>query len=138
MNKIILYNVVDNDPQFESQIQEDLKDLLGFQDYRIVTGKKSEKYYTIFAFLSEWEVPQLTRIFKKYEMLIECKDVTYDAIMGKFPGSDYENCFDFVTDRKLLNDFINQNMTVDHVLDKISESGIESITKFQKEILKKF
>ncbi len=138
MNKVILYSVLDNDPKFETEIQGDFKDLLGFQDYRIVTGKEEKGRYTIFAFLKEWEVVPLTKIFKKYEMFINCKDITNDVVMGRFPSDEYKSNFEFVTDRKILNDFIKSNTTIDHVLDMISESGIDNLNEFQRTILKNF
>lgn len=138
MNKVILYTVLDNDPKHEKEIQMDLKDIFGFQDYRIIAGKANNDKYTIFAFLKEWEVIPFTKILKKYGMFISKKDVTNDVIMGRFPGSDYKECFEFVTYRKILNEFIEQNTTVDHVLDMINESGIDSLNDSQRKVLKNF
>lgn len=136
MNKVILYNVLDNDPKFETNIQNDLKDLIGFQDYRIIAGRGENGKFTLFAFLYNWEVVPLTKIFKKYGMLLDHEDITNDVIMRKLPGDYYKDSFEFVTYRKILNEFIEINTTTDHILDMISESGIESLTQFQKNILK--
>jgi hypothetical protein len=138
MNRVILYDVLDNDPKFEKAVQGDLKDLFGFQDYRIIAGKSEKEKYTIFAFLQEWEVVPFTKILKKYGMFLGEKDVTDDVIMGKIPGSCYQESFEFVTYRKILNDFIESNTTSDHVLDMISESGIDSLNQFQRNILKNY
>lgn len=138
MNKVILYNVLDNDPKFETDIQNDLKDLIGFQDYRIIAGKGENGKFTLFAFLYNWEVTPLTKIFKKYGMLLDYKDITDDVITGKLPNDYYKESFEFVTYRKILKEFIEVNTTVDHVLDMISESGIDSLTQFQKNILENY
>ena len=138
MTKVILYNVLDNDPKFEKQIQEDLKDLIGFQDYRIIAGKEENGHYTLFAFLRECEVVPLTKIFKKYGMFINSVDVTTDVIMGKLPGDKYKESFEFVTYRKVLSDFIQLNTNSDHVLDMMLERGLENLNDFQRNILKNF
>lgn len=137
MDKVILFNVIDNDPVLENHIQKDLKDLMGYQDYRIIAVNSKNGFYTLVCFLNLDEIGPLTNIFKRYDMLIDTSDITNEIIMGKIPDS-WNGALDFVTYRKILNDFRIKNTKVDHVLDMISESGIGSLEKFQMEILDNF
>lgn len=138
MEKVILYKVHDNDPKLESDVQSDLYELIGHQSFRMIPVSKSGNQYTVFAFLNFREVDPLTKIFKKYNMFISMEDITKKVVMGEMPSSEYKKEFNFVTYRKVLNDFRELNTNVDDVLDIISESGMESLDDFHLKILKAF
>lgn len=138
MEKVILYQVYDNDPKLESKVQADLYDLIGHQNFRIIPVSKSDNKFTVFAFLNKDEVSPLTNIFKKYGMFISKCDITKEVIMGKMPNREYQKEFGFVTYRKVLNEFRQLNTSVDDVLDIISESGMEGLDDLHRKILKDF
>lgn len=138
MKKVILYEVYDNDPIYESKIQKDLYELIGHQNFRIIPVSRSSDKFTVFAFLRLNEVTQLTEIFKKYNMLISSRDVTREVIKGEMPSYEHQREFDFVVYRKVLEEFREMNTDVDDVLDIISESGIYHLDDIHKRILENF
>ena len=138
MKKVILYEVYDNDPIYESKIQKDLYELIGHQNFRIIPVSRSSDKFTVFAFLRLNEVTQLTEIFKKYNMLISSRDVTREVIKGEMPSYEHKREFDFVVYRKVLEEFREMNTNVDDVLDIICESGIYHLDNIHKRILENF
>lgn len=137
MDKVIRYTVIDNSPEDEKSIQKDLKDLMGSHDYRIIWVSNKEDIHTLYAFLEDHEVRPLTNIFKKYGMIIEYKDISQDIITGKLPNKEDKKEFEFVTWRRILNNFRVSNTTVDDILDVINDSGMGSLDELHLEILKK-
>jgi len=66
----------------------------------------------------------LTRIilfFRQKNLDFTYEDITDDVLFSqiKFHDDDFN---------KNIDDFINENITVDHILDKINQFGIESLT----------
>lgn len=51
---------------------------------------------------------------------------------------EYNGVFDYYFFTKCLDEWIYQNLDIDIILDKISFTGIESLTKIEKEFLKKY
>lgn len=59
------------------------------------------------------------------------EDITEDVLIGSvnFDNTDFE---------KECQEFVNENITVDHILDKINKFGINSLSDFELQKLKNF
>jgi hypothetical protein len=73
----------------------------------------------------------LTRILlflRQKDIDFEYEDISDDVLIGdiSFKGTPFED---------EVNEFINNNITVDHILDKINKFGIESLSEKDKIIL---
>jgi hypothetical protein len=89
---------------------------------------------TAYCFLDNYKCEKLVKIFKKYNVLIEHRDITNKVLFGgvKITESDCVDTFD-----KLSKNFMIDNLTIDDILDKINEMGIESLTEIDKKILER-
>lgn len=135
MDKVIKYTVKDNDPIYENDIKSDIKDIMGFQDYRMVVCQEDNNgIFTVMSFLNNNEVNGIDFIFSKYNMLIGSSDITDDVLSGRYQ-SQYPDTFNHRVYKSIMEDFILENANVDNILDKISEYGVESLTNDDKIIL---
>jgi len=135
MDKVIKYTVKDNDPIYENDIKSDIKDIMGFQDYRMVVCQEDNNgIFTVMSFLNNSEVNGIDFIFSKYNMLIGSSDITDDVLSGRYQ-SQYPDTFNHRVYKSIMEDFILENANVDNILDKISEYGVESLTNDDKIIL---
>ena len=134
MDKVIKFNVRDNDPSNEANIKKDIKDLIGFQDYRLIICQESDGIYTMMAFLNQSEVKGIKSIFMKYDMFIASWDVTDDVLSGRYREYCPET-FGYPVYKKVMSDFILDNATVNNILDKILEYGLDSLSDEDKIIL---
>ena len=98
------------------------KDHLGFTDDD-----------NIFIRLSEYKVNKITSVLEKY-FLFTKTDVTDIVIKGEMQKI-YPEVEEFTP--KLFENFRLENITIDDILDKINESGIDSLDKIDKIVLNK-
>jgi len=137
MNKIYFLKIVsenitefDIDSTDNHPIYEELSDCLdpGDEDYLGFTNDDD-----IFVRLSDYKVDKITTVLSKYFEFTKT-DVTDKVISG-----DIEKTYPEVkaVTPKLFTDFRLDNTSVDDILDKIIESGIDSLDKIDKEVLKK-
>lgn len=84
-----------------------------------------------FILLDEIKTNKIVDAFRDLGILIEEKDVTDDILRGNYNKDEIEDSFLYIID-----EFILKNLTVDIVLDKINEKGIESLNKIDYQILK--
>jgi len=135
MDKVIKYTVKDNDPIYENDIKSDIKDIMGFQDYRMVVCQEDNNgIFTVMSFLNNSEVNGIDFIFSKYNMLIGSSDITDDVLSGRYQ-SQYPDTFNHRVYKSIMEDFILENANVDNILDKISEYGVEFLTNDDRIIL---
>lgn len=137
MNKIYFLKIVsenvkefDIDSDDNHPIYEELSDCLdpGDSDYLGFTNDDD-----IFVRLPDYKVDKITTVLSKYFEFTKT-DVTDEVISGNI-----EKIYPEVkaVTPKLFNDFRLDNTSVDDILDKIIEGGIESLDKIDKTILKK-
>jgi len=71
---------------------------------------------------------RLIIFLRQKEIEFDYKEITDDVLIGdiQFKGTLFENDVD---------DFIRENLTVDHILDKINKFGIDSLTEYDKRFL---
>jgi patatin-like phospholipase/acyl hydrolase len=83
--------------------------------------------------LYEYKFDLLLRLLDKLDYDYEYKDITDDVVMDNYISEHFE-LLNLVHERKL--DKIKKVVsTVDMILDKISQKGIDSLTEVDKEIL---
>jgi hypothetical protein len=110
-----------------SEIGEDFGDFIAFNEY--------DEYEIIFCFLEDYKIHSLLNIFEKHGLLIESKNITSSVLMSRFKNELFEEIFQVEEFNKMLENFLLSNLTINNVLDKINEQGIDSLTETDKIIL---
>lgn len=137
MNKIYFLKIIsetikefDMDSVDNHPIYEELSDCLepGDSDYLGFTNDDD-----IFVRLSDYKVDKITAVLSKYFEFTKT-DVT-DKIISGSVEKEYPEVKQISP--KLFKDFRLDNTSVDDILDKIIENGIDSLDKIDKDILKK-
>jgi hypothetical protein len=86
----------------------------------------------IFTKLPDYKVDKICDTLSKYNIDFSSKDVTKSVILGdiqkKYPGVE-------TLTPRFFKDFRYIFTSIDNILDKISERGIESLDKIDKKIL---
>ena len=110
-------------------IYQDLSNALDKEDGKYLGFTNGED---LFIRLVYFKVQKVLDVFTKHEFEFEVTDVTSDVISGdiqkKFPEVEKLTPF-------MFDDFRIENTSVDDVLDKILEKGINSIDSIDKRIL---
>lgn len=80
--------------------------------------------------ISKLEFLKILHFLKSKGVIVEHSEITEDVLLGKFSfkGTDIE---------KDVDSFIQKNLTLDNVLDKINLSGVDSLSDYDKNILEK-
>ena len=93
----------------------------------------------VFAFVTDVQAEKIRTVFENHNILVVVNDVTADVLMGDFETNgkwqelfDAESIMNFKT---TLDEFLRNNLTVDIVLDKISEKGMDSLTEIDFQVL---
>ena len=99
---------------------------------KIAFCENEESHDILYTFLNEFKNKELCLLFDRYKVLIHYSDITQSVLRqininktlteGKF--------------RPLFNKFLNENLTIDFILDKINDVGIESLTDVDFKILR--
>jgi hypothetical protein len=100
---------------------------------------ENEYYETLLIFTDEDKIVSLINMFKKYNILISAEDLTDKLIGNKLSIEEFYNLFQADQYEKIeekIKETILANIDVDFVLDKINESGIESLTELELSVLK--
>jgi hypothetical protein len=137
MNKIYQITIVEdveninsNDNDFSHPFFEEIALSLNEKDTNYIGFSDNDE---MFVRLDTIKMKRVVDIMKKY-FVIEIKDVSDKVISGELQKlyPDVETLTP-----KLFRKFRLDNETVDDVLDKIIETGIKSLDKVDKKILKK-
>ena len=81
-----------------------------------------------YVYINETDLDFFINVFFDNEIKFEFNDVTFDVITDNIDFDDTE--FDLIK-----QDYINSNLTVDIVLDKINLHGIESLSEYDRQVL---
>jgi hypothetical protein len=137
MNKIYFLEIVsenitefDIDSTDNHPIYEDLSNCLDEDDVEYLGFTNDDD---IFVRLPDYKVDKITAVLSKYFEFTKT-DVTDKVISGEI-AKIYPEVKEVTP--KLFTDFRLDNTSVDDILDKIIESGIDSLDKIDKTILKK-
>jgi hypothetical protein len=82
-----------------------------------------KKYEFVFVILDQARTERLINLYNDHDVLISSNQITYQVLMGTaFENVMFANTFKADTNqRKVLDSFIEANLTKDIILDKISE-----------------
>jgi hypothetical protein len=123
-------NINSNDNDFSHPFFEDITLSLNEKDTNYIGFSDNDE---MFVRLDTIKLKRVVDIMKKY-FVIDIKDVSEKVISGELQKLYPE--VESVTP-KLFKKFRLDNETVDDVLDKINNVGINSLDKIDKKILKK-
>ena len=137
MNRIYLLKLVDGEaPEYSEEnkevhpFYEELTECLDEKDQEYIGFTDDDD---LFIRLDEYKVDKIVRVFKKY-FIFSKTDVTDKVISGEMQNL-YPEVERFTP--KLFENFRLDNTTIDDVLDKINEKGIESLDDLDKRVLSK-
>lgn len=115
----------------------DLIEIVGLDFGKQIAYEAFDEFEVMFTFLSEYDTQRVIKVLEKHGILISYKDITGNVLRAKMDQERSEQVFSVSEYKQMLNRFLMANLTVDIVLDKISEQGIESISDIDKKILEK-
>src|SRR5690625_1340297 len=101
-------------------------------DYAIVTVVDQSGYF----FVSENAIAQILNFLMENKVLLSYKEITTDVLLGSLHTEDFKKTF--IEDDEFtyaLEKSILDKLTVDMVLDKISEKGIDSLREIDYQVL---
>ena len=108
----------------------DIDDENGYECYIICEDKDIEKY---------------KKILNSNKISYICNNISKKVISGEINLEKYiKQKLDSINKQyykefiKSVNVFITNNLTLDNILDKITDSGIKSLTKLEKKYLKNY
>ncbi len=122
-------NIEDGD-EFTHPIYNDLSNCLNDDEQKYLGFADNED---IFIRLVDYKVTLISEIFSKYGFEFDVLDVTSSVIKGKIQ-KDYPEVEKLTP--YLFEDFRVDNTSIDDILDKINESGMDSLDNIDKKILK--
>jgi len=123
-------NINSNDNDFSHPFFEEITLSLNEKDTNYIGFSDNDE---MFVRLDTIKLKRVVDIMKKY-FVIDIKDVSDKVISGEIQKLYPE--VESLTP-KLFKNFRLDNGTVDDILDKINETGINSLDKIDKKILKK-
>lgn len=119
--------------EMEDVIFSEMRDILTNEDFnRIAFCENEESHDILYTFLNDFKNEELSKLFEKHKVLIHFSDITKD-VLKQINLNKGLSSGEF---KPLFDEFISENLTIDFILDKINEVGIESLTDFDYKILK--
>lgn len=110
-----------NDDDFSHPVYDDLLIVVEQDERECLAFTDSED---IFIALPDYKVDKICRVFEKHDFIFTKKDITLDVLSGKIQKKYPEA-------EKLTPNFFNkfrlENTSIDDILDKIIDSGKESL-----------
>ena len=101
-------------------------------DYAIVTVIKHSGYF----FVCENAMAKILNFLRENKVLLYYKEITTDVLMGSIDTEDFRKTFiDDDESTYVLEKYILENLTIDMVLDKINEKGMDSLRKIDYQVL---
>jgi len=132
----------DNNKYVFNEFVKFASSILEPEDYKYIVidseNHDGSGYGFMFLLFEETKSKQVINFFDKLGVLDQYKDVTNDIHTSKiFDNKDFNSVYSSKEFKHIFDEFIYKNLSVDDILDKINERGINSLTKIDKEILKK-
>lgn len=116
-------------------IEFEIFSILDEEDDKLIAVEDFGDFDVIYSFLPEYKTQKFMNILEKFGVLIESGDITEDVLMARKIGKEFTKTFEDQSFREILERFIEKNLTIDLILDKINEQGIESLNEIDKKIL---
>lgn len=116
-------------------IEFEIFSILDEEDDKLIAVEDFGDFDVIYSFLPEYKTQKFMNILEKFGVLIESGDITEDVLMARKIGKEFTKTFEDQSFREILERFIEKNLTIDLILDKINEQGIGSLNEIDKKIL---
>jgi hypothetical protein len=111
-----------------------LMDIISDNNLENLAYCENENGYDMLYIFSEIEKhEQIYKLFKKHDILISYKNLTETFLYQK----DLNSIFNQGDFKKVLLNFLENNLDKDTILDKINDLGIDSLNEIDYKILKK-
>lgn len=125
-----LVDIDNTEKEFEHPFYNDISNCVNQEENKYLGFTDNDD---VFVRLNDYKVSMIAEVFKKHGFEFEILDVTDSVIKGDIQKQYPE--VEALTPH-LFEDFRYDNTTIDDVLDKINEKGIDSLDEIDKEILK--
>lgn len=116
-------------------IEFEIFSILDEEDDKLIAVEDFGDFDVIYSFLPEYKAHKFMNVLEKFGVLIESGDITEDVLMARKIGKEFTKTFKDPNFREILERFIEKNLTIDLILDKINEQGIGSLNNLDKKIL---
>ena len=116
-------------------IEFEIFSILDEGDDKLIAVEDFGDFDVIYSFLPEYKTQKFMNVLEKFGVLIESGDITEDVLMARKIGKEFTKTFEDQSFREILERFIEKNLTIDLILDKINEQGIGSLNEMDKKIL---
>lgn len=116
-------------------IEFEIFSILDEGDDRLIAVEDFGDFDVIYSFLPEYKTQKFINILDNFGVLLESGDITEDVLMARKMGKEFTKTFQEPGFRKILERFIEKNLTIDLVLDKINEQGIGSLNEIDRKVL---
>lgn len=127
-----------NNEQEDSQLTRTLELHFDEEDrWLVALNDDDEKYEQFILFWESHKCQQMINLVESFDLLVESKDLSRIILTDVLPESIRTIFKDDPNFEDLIAKFIEQNATIDDVLDKISNIGIQSLSEFEKALLEK-
>ncbi len=134
MNNVGVFKI--GKPKFkciERRIFNTVKNILSNKELNsVVYDEDPDGFDIIYTFTNQMKLNELSDMFSNHNVLLEHKIVTKDFLYQK----DIPPIFESKENKKVLSEFLNENLNSDTVLDKINSMGMESLTEIDLTKLK--
>lgn len=118
---------------------DDLRYIYSLFDYVEYTNDEGNE--CMFCVVSDFELSKIKEIFLRFEIDFTFEDLSKDIFYDnkfKINFKSYKGLSLKNSIKKLIDDFKENNITIDIILDKILEKGISSLSSFDYKILNNF
>lgn len=133
--KYLVNSILDEDPNL---MIDEIYQLFDPGDEIYIASKSLNSIEISFIFFEEDKCKALLEACEKMGTLINYKDFTYEFLNGNYDKiTDFDIVFIEEFNISVLNNYLEEELDIDMILDKIIERGINSLTTFEKRILEK-
>jgi len=125
--------------KFQEVPMSELEFILNFSKYFDHVDINFENKTGLFGIMADCYVEKLENFFQKYSIPYTVRDMSKDAFFDNVIDFSYQDSSgnDITNELKtFVYNFKKNYITLDDVLDKILEKGINSLTDFDKNVLK--
>jgi len=113
------------------ELQDNIEEL--FYSFRYIEYKNKNNNQHMFMFGEEDKVQELMDLFKNLNLNFISSNITEDILSGNLPRLEDKHTDAML--RILMSEFLEQNQTLDNILDKISDKGMENLNNYDLHLL---
>lgn len=84
--------------------------------------------------INKFKVLKIVEFFSRYNLLVSFEDIT-DKPFNFIYSNKYLGLYDDEYNKKIIDNYILENMTIDNILDRINDIGYEKLLPIELKIL---